>query len=45
MARALALEGDDSAPDWRRRGEAAGSQTKDPEDREIFEDDLAAGPW
>jgi hypothetical protein len=45
MARALALEGDDSAADWRRRGEAAGSEIKDLEDREIFEDDLAAGPW
>ena len=40
MARALALEDDPSAADWRARAEQTGAEIADPEDRAIFEADL-----
>jgi hypothetical protein len=44
MARALALHGDrHEAEAWRAK--AQGVAIADPADREIFEADLAAGPW
>lgn len=40
MARALALEHDETASEWRARAEAEGAAIADPEDRAIFEADL-----
>jgi hypothetical protein len=40
MARALALENDPTAADWRARAEKTGAEIADPEDRAIFEADL-----
>jgi hypothetical protein len=40
MARALGLEDDPSAADWRARAEQTGAEIADPEDRAIFEADL-----
>jgi hypothetical protein len=46
MARAAAVGGDEqTAAQWRVKAEAAGAAIADPEDREIFESDLAAPPW
>jgi hypothetical protein len=46
MARALACAGDlDQAATWHSRATAAGATVTDDEDRKIFTDDLATGPW
>jgi hypothetical protein len=46
MARAHAVAGDlDEARTWHARATAAGAEVADEEDRTIFADDLAAGPW
>jgi hypothetical protein len=46
MARALACAGDlDQAATWHSRATAAGATVADDEDRQIFTDDLATGPW
>jgi uncharacterized protein YndB with AHSA1/START domain len=46
MARALACAGDlDHAATWHSRATAAGATVSDDEDRKIFTDDLATGPW
>jgi hypothetical protein len=46
MARALACAGDlDQAAAWHARATAAGAAVRDDEDRTIFADDLATGPW
>jgi hypothetical protein len=46
MARALACAGDlDQAATWHSRATAAGATVADDEDRQIFTDDLAIGPW
>ena len=46
MARALALMGDaQPAATWLARARQAGERIQDPKDREIFEGDLASGPW
>ncbi|HET9560403.1 MAG TPA: SRPBCC domain-containing protein [Actinomycetota bacterium] len=46
MARALACAGDlDQAATWHSRATAAGATIADDEDRQIFTDDLATGPW
>ena len=46
MARALACAGDlDQAAAWHSRATAAGATIADDEDRKIFTEDLAAGPW
>jgi hypothetical protein len=42
MARALALENDPTATDWRARAEQTGAEIAGPEDRAIFEADLNA---
>jgi hypothetical protein len=46
MARALACAGDlDQAAGWHSRATAAGATVTDDEDRKIFTEDLATGPW
>jgi Activator of Hsp90 ATPase homolog 1-like protein len=46
MARALACAGElDQAASWHSRATAAGAAVADDEDRKIFTDDLATGPW
>ena len=46
MARALACAGDPSqAAGWHSRATAAGATIADDEDRKIFTEDLATGPW
>jgi hypothetical protein len=46
MARALACAGDlDHAATWHSSATAAGATVADDEDRKIFTDDLATGPW
>jgi uncharacterized protein YndB with AHSA1/START domain len=46
MARALACAGDlDRAAAWHSRATAAGATIADEEDRKIFTEDLATGPW
>jgi uncharacterized protein YndB with AHSA1/START domain len=46
MARALACAGDlDRAAAWHSRATAAGATIADDEDRKIFTEDLATGPW
>ena len=46
MARALACAGDlDQAAGWHSRATAAGATVADDEDRKIFTEDLATGPW
>jgi uncharacterized protein YndB with AHSA1/START domain len=46
MARALACAGDlDQAAGWHSRATAAGATIADDEDRKIFTEDLATGPW
>jgi uncharacterized protein YndB with AHSA1/START domain len=46
MARSLACAGDlDQAAAWHSRATAAGAAIADDEDRKIFDDDLAPGPW
>ena len=46
MARALAGAGDlGQAAGWRSRATAAGATIADDEDRKIFTEDLATGPW
>jgi uncharacterized protein YndB with AHSA1/START domain len=46
MARAHAARGDvDDARAWRDRASTAATKVSDPEDREIVDADLAAGPW
>jgi uncharacterized protein YndB with AHSA1/START domain len=46
MARALACAGDlDQAAGWHSRATAAGATVANDEDRKIFTEDLATGPW
>jgi uncharacterized protein YndB with AHSA1/START domain len=46
MARALACAGDlDQAAGWHSRATAAGATVTNDEDRKIFTEDLATGPW
>jgi hypothetical protein len=46
MARALACAGDlDRAAAWHSRATAAGATITDDEDRKLFTEDLATGPW
>jgi hypothetical protein len=46
MARALAGAGDlGQAAGWHSRATAAGATIADDEDRKIFTEDLATGPW
>jgi Activator of Hsp90 ATPase homolog 1-like protein len=46
MARALACAGDlGQAAGWHSRASAAGGSIADDEDRKIFTEDLATGPW
>ena len=46
MARALACAGDlEPAAGWHSRATAAGATIADDEDRKIFTEDLATGPW
>ncbi|HET9558837.1 MAG TPA: hypothetical protein VFS70_17005, partial [Actinomycetota bacterium] len=46
MARALACAGDlDQSAAWHSRATAAGATVADDEDRQVFTDDLATGPW
>lgn len=46
FARALACAGDlDQSAAWHSRATAAGATVADDEDRQIFTDDLATGPW
>jgi hypothetical protein len=46
MARALACAGDlDQAATWHSRATTASATVADDEDRRIFTDDLATGPW
>ena len=46
MARALACAGQlDQAATWHSRATAAGATISDDEDRKLFTDDLATGPW
>jgi uncharacterized protein YndB with AHSA1/START domain len=46
MARALACAGDlDQAAGWHSRATAAGATVTEDEDRKIFTEDLATGPW
>jgi uncharacterized protein YndB with AHSA1/START domain len=46
MARALACAGElDQAAAWHSRATAAGATVADDEDRKIFAEDLATGPW
>jgi uncharacterized protein YndB with AHSA1/START domain len=46
MARALACAGElDQAAAWHSRATAAGAAVADDEDRKIFTEDLATGPW
>jgi uncharacterized protein YndB with AHSA1/START domain len=46
MARALACAGDlGQAAGWHSRATAAGATVADDEDRKIFTEDLATGPW
>jgi hypothetical protein len=46
FARSLACAGDlDQSAAWHSRATAAGATVADDEDRQIFTDDLATGPW
>ncbi len=46
IARAAAVSGDTAgATAWRERATAAAATITDPEDRQIFDADFAAGPW
>jgi hypothetical protein len=46
MARACAMQGDsEEAARYYAQAQAAGNAIQDAEDRQIFESDLAAGPW